>query len=166
VLHRGPSLPLFTHDTQAINNDVGPRELTVRQMLHSAALRSRQPAITAAAADHLVRLSTSAFEESAANSIKGISPPGSVFGTSPRAPRAPAHSTQPAAGGGGGAAGDVERGERGWPLESIGSNVAGSFRDSSAAAATAAAPAHADGASSGGVGTADPAPPGSPFANK
>jgi hypothetical protein len=47
---------------QAISQNVGPRQLTVRQMLHSAALRSRQPAITAAAADQLVRLSLTGLE--------------------------------------------------------------------------------------------------------
>lgn len=42
---------------QAIARDVGPRELTVRQMLHSAALRSKQPTLAAATADRLARLS-------------------------------------------------------------------------------------------------------------
>lgn len=64
---------------QAIARDVGPRELTVRQMLHSAALRSRQPSMTAAAADHLVRLSISGLDDPALQEVHGISP-GSVRG--------------------------------------------------------------------------------------
>lgn len=53
---------------QAIARDVGPRQLTVRQMLHSAALRSRQPTINQATADQLVRLSLSDLGDTVAGS--------------------------------------------------------------------------------------------------
>lgn len=107
---------------QAITRDVGPREMTVRQMLHSAALRSRQPSITAAAADQLVRMSLteSPLEGLASSMISGGSPRAIQLGDL-RAVN--------------GIAGvDLEGG---LPLESIGSTTGTGFRP---AAATAAAP--------------------------
>jgi hypothetical protein len=68
---------------QAISQNAGPRQLTVRQMLHSAALRSRQPAITAAAADHLVRLSLTGIES--ATQRNGHGTDGDVQCVTPRA---------------------------------------------------------------------------------
>eukprot|EP00775_Hariotina_reticulata_P012218 gene12218-12356_t len=53
---------------EAIARDVGPREMTVRQMLHAATLRSRQPTISVAAVDQLVRLSD--LDESAVSSLR------------------------------------------------------------------------------------------------
>jgi hypothetical protein len=96
---------------QAIARDVGPREMTVRQMLHSAALRSRQPSITAAAADHLVRMSLSESPMEGIDSIAGISPRTAQQGVLHPSSRVN---------------GDVERG---LPLESVGSTSGGaSFR--------------------------------------
>jgi hypothetical protein len=73
---------------QAISRDVGPRQLTVRQMLHSAALRSRQPAITAAAADQLVRLSLTGIGSAVEQDGSGSE--GTVQGMSPKAAAAAA----------------------------------------------------------------------------
>jgi hypothetical protein len=58
---------------QAIARDVGPREMTVRQMLHAATLRSRQPTMSVAAADQLVRLSD--LDDGAALSGQGPQAP-------------------------------------------------------------------------------------------
>lgn len=52
-------LPCLLLCRQTIERDVGPRELTVRQMLHSTALRCRQPTLAASAADTLVALTMS-----------------------------------------------------------------------------------------------------------
>lgn len=104
---------------QAIARDVGPREMTVRQMLHSAALRSRQPSITAAAADQLVRMSLTE------SPLEGLS------GTSSRAVQ---HAHLPTLSNGNPRA-DLERG---LPLESVGSTTGAGFRPAAAAAAPAA----------------------------
>jgi hypothetical protein len=104
---------------QAIANDVGPREMTVRQMLHAAALRSRQPSMPAAVADHLARMSLteSPLEglQSGMHSTDGISPP---FAQQPD--RRQQYFNR-----------DVERG---LPLESVGSTT-GSARLTAAPAA-------------------------------
>lgn len=62
---------------QAIARDVGPRELTVRQMLHSAALRSRQPELTPGDADNLVRLHVTGGSGSDDDSARQELPTGS-----------------------------------------------------------------------------------------
>lgn len=114
---------LLVFVVQAIARDVGPREMTVRQMLHSAALRSRQPSITAAAADHLVRMSLTE------SPLEGV---GSLLGASPRASQQQQqlHFN-----------GDVERG---LPLESVGSTTGtGSFQRPAAASAVAHPPSAA-----------------------
>jgi hypothetical protein len=106
---------------QAIANDVGPREMTVRQMLHAAALRSRQPSMTAAVADHLVRMSlTESPLEGLPSSMQsaGSSNPG--FAQQPD--RQQQFFSR-----------DVERG---LPLESVGSTTGSACR----AAAPAAVP--------------------------
>jgi hypothetical protein len=104
---------------QAISRDVGPRQLTVRQMLHSAALRSRQPAITAAAADQLVRLSLtgigSAIEQNGSGSetVQGMSPKAAAAAAAATAvlqSSSPRYAIAPL--------GDVEQGVA---LESVGS---------------------------------------------
>lgn len=94
--------------------------MTVRQMLHSAALRSRQPSITAAAADHLVRMSECSLEGAGTSSLQsgGASP---VVIKQLRG------------------FGDLEKG---LPLESVGSTTGGGVQQAGAeAAAAAAAPA-------------------------
>jgi len=100
--------------TQAIAQDVGPREMTVRQMLHSAALRSRQPSITPAAADRLVRMSMSLTE----SPLEGMA-------SSPKRRDMHAITHPPSTTNNG----DVERG---LPLESIGSNTGSGFRPQAA----------------------------------
>jgi hypothetical protein len=107
---------VFLLCVQAITRDVGPREMTVRQMLHAAALRSRQPTITAAAADALVRMSlTESPLEGPTSSML------SFGGTS--SPRASAlqHQQQQLQLAAAGTNGDLERG---LPLESVGSTTA------------------------------------------
>jgi hypothetical protein len=129
--------------------------MTVRQMLHSAALRSRQPSITAAAADQLVRLSATDLpgSESAVNglaaSLKGGSAPGSLAGGSPRAPHdASAHSALDTD--------DVEHGRRrhathAAALESVGSTLGGIAAAAAAAAARAPTAASSTAAAAGGA---------------
>lgn len=99
---------------------MGPRQLTVRQMLHSAALRSRQPAITAAAADQLVRLSLTGI--GSVIERHGSGSDGTVQGVSPKAAAVAAavlQGTSPRAGNNNNAPlGDVEQG---MALESVGS---------------------------------------------
>lgn len=104
---------------QAIAQDVGPREMTVRQMLHSAALRSRQPSMTPAAADQLVQLSASL----PGSPLERV--PSTHVDTSTLLQQKHQHPSH-------GHRGDVERG---LPLESVGSNTGGSFRQTAAAAA-------------------------------
>ncbi|WIA18744.1 hypothetical protein OEZ85_003434 [Tetradesmus obliquus] len=105
---------------EAISRDVGPRQLTVRQMLHSAALRSRQPAITAAAADQLVRLSLTGI--GSVIERHGSGSDGTVQGVSPKAAAVAAavlQGTSPRTGNNNNAPlGDVEQG---MALESVGS---------------------------------------------
>lgn len=98
----------------------------MRQMLHSAALRSRQPTITAAAADALVRMSLTE------SPLEGPTSSTLSFGGA-SSPRASAqHQQQLAAAA---TNGDVERG---LPLESVGSTT-GSLRRPAEADAPAAA---------------------------
>lgn len=84
--------------------------MTVRQMLHSAALRSRQPSITPAAADHLVRMSMSLTE----SPLEGMA-------SSPQRRDMHAIKHLPSIT----YNGDVERG---LPLESVGSNTVAGLR--------------------------------------
>lgn len=107
---------------QAIATDVGPREMTVRQMLHAAALRSRQPSMTAAVADHLVRMSMTLTE----SPLEGLpSSMHSAGGLSPRFARQQDAQQQYFSR-------DVERG---LPLESVGSTTGSARRTAAPAAA-------------------------------
>lgn len=105
------------HLQDAITRDVGPREMTVRQMLHAAALRSRQPTITAAAADELVRMSLTE------SPLEGPTSSMLSFGgtSSPRASALQHQQQQQLQLAAAGTNGDVERG---LPLESVGSTTA------------------------------------------